>query len=491
MAATGLGQSFVSLASAIQAVLVGAIIGTSAGTDGFFAAYGLYALMVVLAQSWRTTIVARLTESGSRYSAFNHFCGAAVLIFLASGVLFVALGAPIASLLGGGRPEAEHVAREALLILWPAVGGQMVAALAAAMLGLLGNYGRAAFAFPAGGILSIGAFLALEPSLGLTALSLSILVGTAVTLVLLVAALLHSDWRPSTEILQVRENARLALLLLGASTTNALVYLSYLISLAFAAQLGEGAVTVYTYAYYAQGFFQTFVGSSVMIVLAAPIASTWDRRPMSLRPYYDDIFRTGMMIVFPVAAAAAFVGEPVALALLRRFTDQQVHELIVLFLVLVPGIITAVAVSIPTVALFTLGRYRARAIVAAVVVALHTGFCAIAVSTGSIAWLAAAASLTSVTGTTGVLWLLYGSAFVSVGARLIGQLVAVALPAAACFGVAALLAAAAGGGDPARAAAFLVGLGLYVGWIAAFMPPHRTLALRLAGSLRASHARGA
>ncbi|HEY8769402.1 MAG TPA: lipid II flippase MurJ, partial [Thermoleophilaceae bacterium] len=434
VAATGLGQSFVGFASGVQAVLVGALIGTTAGTDGFFAAYGLYTLVGVFAQSWRTTIVARLTESPSQFSAFNRFCGAAAVIFLASGVIFVGLGGPVSALLGGSLPpEARTVARETLLILWPAAGAQMLAALAASMLGLLGNYSRAAIAYSAGSAVSIVAFLLLQPSLGLTALSVAILIGTIISAGMLLVSLARAGWRPSPAIIfELRANTRVALLLLGASTTNALVYLSYLISLTFAARLGEGAVTIYSYAYFGLQFVTTFVSSSVMIVLAAPIASTWDRRPRSLRPYYDDVFRTGLMIVLPVVAAALLVGQDVASALLRQFSHRDAQSLITVFLILTPGLVTAIAVTIPSVALFTLGRYRARATVAFVVVVLHALFCAIAVSTDKLAALALAGMATSLTGTIGVLWLLYGRAFTAVVARLAGQLLSVAVPAALC-----------------------------------------------------------
>src|SRR5918911_2571503 len=60
--------------------------GKDAETDGLFAAYGVYGIVVVVAQSFRTTIVARLLEGPSLFGALNSHLGAVGVVFLAAGI---------------------------------------------------------------------------------------------------------------------------------------------------------------------------------------------------------------------------------------------------------------------------------------------------------------------------------------------------------------------------------------------------------------------
>ena len=60
----------------LLAVIVAATIGTNAETDGFFAAFAIYATVAAFAQTSRTTIVARLLEGSGRFTAFNEYLGA-------------------------------------------------------------------------------------------------------------------------------------------------------------------------------------------------------------------------------------------------------------------------------------------------------------------------------------------------------------------------------------------------------------------------------
>jgi hypothetical protein len=483
--ATSFGQTVVGLASGVQAVLVAAKFGVTAATDGVFAAYGVYSLVVLLAQSWRATLVARMVESESPFDSFNRFCGAAALVFAVCGILFVGLGGPIASLLTGGlRPAAANTAHEALLILWPAAGGQLVAALAAAVLGIRGDYGNAALAYSAGSVLSIGAFLALEPLMGITALPTSILIGTAVTLVPLLFAIVHAGWRPSrTIVVDFGLNLRAASLALVSSLTNVFVYLVFIVSIAVTARLGEGVTTIYTYAYFALGLVTTLVGSSLMIVLAAPLAAVWDRRPASLRPYADDVFRTGLMIVIPVAAAAALLGRDVAAAVFPQFTQHEINELIVTFLLLSPSMAATIAGTIPSLALFTLGRYRATAAVALGALVMQVGFSFVALALHSLEVLAITNAVASVARVLGCMLVLYKPGFIEACLRLGRQLLQLGLPAALCFALPALLLYIESNAVVA-AGTYVIGLALYGILIAAFMPAHRLLAIRVLQSLR-------
>ena len=60
----------------IALVVAAATIGNTPETDGFFAAYGVYAMLVAFAQSTRTTVVARMTEGVGRFDVFDRYLGA-------------------------------------------------------------------------------------------------------------------------------------------------------------------------------------------------------------------------------------------------------------------------------------------------------------------------------------------------------------------------------------------------------------------------------
>jgi hypothetical protein len=64
-AITSASQAATMITGGLLAVLVAAMIGSTAETDGFFAAYGVYAMIVSFAQSARTTIVARLLRGSA------------------------------------------------------------------------------------------------------------------------------------------------------------------------------------------------------------------------------------------------------------------------------------------------------------------------------------------------------------------------------------------------------------------------------------------
>jgi peptidoglycan biosynthesis protein MviN/MurJ (putative lipid II flippase) len=487
--ATSLGQVVVGVTSGVQAALVAAKFGVTAATDGFFAAYSVYTLVVLVAMSWRTTLVARMVEADSPHGSFNRFCGAAGLVFAVCGILFVALGGPLASFLTGDLPPvATATARDSLVILWLAAGGQLVAALAAAALGIRGDYVRPAVALSAGSLVSIAGFLALEPFWGITALPSAILIGSVVTVTPLLHAMWRAGWRPSrTIIVDVVPNARAAGLALVSSLTNVFVYLVFVVSIAMAARLGEGTTTLYTYAYFALGLVTTLVGSSVAIVLAAPLAAVWDRRPSSLRPYADDVFRIGLMIVIPIAAAAVLLADDVVRAVFPEFTEHEIDTLVLTFLILSPSMASTVAATIPSLALITLGRYPTTAVIALAALGMQVGFSFIALALHSVAVLAAASAAASIARLLGSMVVLYRPGFAEACLRLGRQLLQLLLPAVACFAAPALLLYVESNAL-AAVGTYVIGLILYGAWIAAFMPAHRLLAMRLLHSLRPAHA---
>jgi peptidoglycan biosynthesis protein MviN/MurJ (putative lipid II flippase) len=453
------------------AILIASRFGSTAETDGFFAAYGIYGVVVLLAQSTRLTLVPRLLGGTSRFERFDNFLGTAVVIWLATGVVFVAAGAPLADLLTG-QSTARDAAQEALLILFPATAAQLFAALAAAMLGVLGHYLGAAAVYAAGSIATLLCYLALVSSLGVRAVPVALLCGSFATALPLLWQMVAAGWRPRLASSAGGAVRRVGLLLAGASSI-AVPQILYVITLSFASGIGEGAATVYSYAFFALGVVVASVASSVSIVLAAPLAATWDRRPSSLRIHVDRSLRFSLLLLAPVAAAAALIGDDAASFVLRGFTDSEIQRTVECFLLLFPAILAAMATAIPLIALYALERHNALAAITVPVIACHVVVSMLAVELDGLLALAGAASLSAVLFAGGIYRLLYGRAAGNEAAHVGWETLRVGVPAATCFVVPAL----AGAPDVVT---LVVGCALFAVFVGLALPQHRALALRVA-----------
>lgn len=476
------------IAGGILALLIAATIGNTPRTDGFFAAYAVYSLCVLFAQSARTSIVARIIDERDPMTGFNRFLGAGLLIFAVLGVVLVALGGQVSGLITGSLPQTAHdSARTALLILWPAVAGQLFASLGAAALALRGSFGVPALAFGSGGFISIVVFVVVQPGLHINAVPVAILAGSCASAMITAAALWHASWRPSLSIIvDLAENARRARLLVVASISLLLAHLSYLITLAVAAHLGQGVVTNYSYAYSGVLLITALLSSSVSIVLAGALAHSWDRRPETLRPHHVRVFSFGILLLAPCVAAAALIGNDVGYVLLAKFSHFDVRRTIGFFLVLCPAIVGAMAIAIPETALYTLGRYTAAALRSVALLLLHAAVCLLAWALGSVWLLVAALSINSAFSILVLLALIYGETMIAVTRELLRVVARVAAVAAVTFGVPGLAAVAAGGGPGPHAVAFVIGLVLFTFGVRSFLPVERALGAELVHSLSAS-----
>jgi peptidoglycan biosynthesis protein MviN/MurJ (putative lipid II flippase) len=449
VALTSVAQASAMALGGVLAVLIAARFGGDARTDGFFAAYAAYGFVVLVGQSTRLTYVQRLVAD--RFAAFNTGLGALGVLWGATGVVFVAAGAPVSALLTG-NPTAEDHAREALAILWPAAGAQLFASLAAAMLGVLEDYVRAAIAYLVGGLTTIAGFLALAGPLDVTAVPVAVLAGSLVTAAPLGWALSRRGWRLGRPRAVSGAAARAARMVLGAASV-AVPQLLYVISMVFAARLGEGEPTVYSYAFFGTGLLVAVVASSVSIVLAAPVAEGWDGDPESLRTPVEETFRTGLLVLCPVLGVAALAGDELAAPLLAGFSDAEVDLTMTTLLAFGPSVVAAMLIAIPLIALYARERAGAIAALAPPVLALHVVVSAIAVAIDGLEVLALAASTSTLVFAALVLRLFHGRGWIVAARRLVAETATVGGGCAAIFGAAA---AAASPGPAAALAGVIV-----------------------------------
>jgi peptidoglycan biosynthesis protein MviN/MurJ (putative lipid II flippase) len=413
------------------ALLVAATEGSNASTDGFFAAFAVYAAVVSFAQSTRTTVVARLTEGETRFSELDRYLGAAAIVSAIVVVAFGPFGGMLAELLTGDLPDqAYDTARVALLILIPSAALQLFAALGAAMLGALERFMIAGGAFVVGSLVTIVAFAALRPLLDLDALPTAMLIGSVVSAAVIAAGLLSEGWRPHAAV----RGAVVALRVLTVSSVSFLVaQIGTIVTLAIGASFGVGIVTLLTYASMAMGLLQALFVSAVPMVLAAPLALTWDRRPESLIPHHEAVLRAGMLMTVPFVVAAAMIGTDVV-ELVTAFTADEAQLMIELFLILSANVLWGQLQSVPYAALLAIGRYGAIAVLTAVVVAVQIVIAVIASSLDDVHLLAASGPISIVISAVGVC-VLVSPRYLPLAAPKLGRVLALnALIAAASFG---------------------------------------------------------
>src|SRR6266576_2124627 len=148
---TGLSFLTVSGAAAVAGAFLAHKFGRDDRTDGFMAAYGVYLVLVLGAQSFRMVVVPDLTRAEAEGRLGSEF-RAYALAFLAVAVpatIMVALFSHFCGELITGRlpKESAAVAADALPWLVPAAFAQLIAALAASALAAKDSYVPAALGF--------------------------------------------------------------------------------------------------------------------------------------------------------------------------------------------------------------------------------------------------------------------------------------------------------------------------------------------------------
>ena len=271
---TGLAQIAVAVAAAGAGALLAHKFGRNSETDGFLGAYGVYLVLVLTAQAFRMVVVPDLTRAvphGTLGGETRAYALAILSLALPASVLVGLFSSRFGDLLTGSLPpRAAHVAARALVILVPAAFGQLLAALAASALAAHDSYGTAAAGFALGGIGGLVVFALLADRLGIVALAWGLAFNAAIALSVPVAALarrgaLRGAWPDRLAI-----GPRIGRLAQGAAIPLALQG-CYLLALRFAAQLGVGRVTSFSYAYLAASTLVGATAFSLGLISSAPL----------------------------------------------------------------------------------------------------------------------------------------------------------------------------------------------------------------------------
>ncbi|MDO8210017.1 lipid II flippase MurJ [Conexibacter sp. CPCC 206217] len=480
-AVTGLAQIAMLGIGAVLSIVILLVFGKNSRTDGLLAAYGVYSIVVLFAQSFRTTAVARLVEGERPFETYDRFLGGVLVIILGSGVVLVVLGSQLATLLTGDLGDAAHdTARFTLALLWPAAGAQLVSALSAAQLGVRGEFALPGAAFVGGGLTQVALTLALSGPLGHDAVAVAIAAGSLLTCALLLGRMAVLGYRPHPRDVRPRlTTLRTLVQMLGGATAHLAVQLTYLVSLAFAARIGPGGVTLYSYAFLANAAIVGATSGSIALVLAAPIAGSWDRRPRSLDAHMQIVARAVLMVMVPLLGVIALAGTPVIeLVLGSSLSHSDAVTIVGIVLALAGAMLASAVEPVPMLAAFATSRYSRVALLSLTLVVTQVAIASVALELDSLVGLGVATSIATLTYVTLLLQLIYGRELLTPIKLVLRELLSLLLPCAVLFVPAGFAAAALGGDGWAVAAAVAASL-LYLLFLRLLRPEHWALLLRV------------
>jgi hypothetical protein len=250
-------------------------------------------------------------------------------------------------------------------VLVPAAFLQLLAALAASALAAQDSYGTAASGYAAGGIAGLVVFAALANTHGVVALAWGLAANGAVALGVPLAKLLRRDLVGRGLPASIGVLTRLRHLLEGAAVPLALQG-CYLLSLRFAAKLGVGSVSTFSYAYLAASTLVGATAFSLGVISSAPLT----RRGVDPEAAGRHVVHAAWVSLSLVGAAAGVFaligGKIVGFVLGNAYGGQVGRQVGHLVVYLSPWMIAWVGFVVTFPLVFVAGRRRTLVPLAAV-----------------------------------------------------------------------------------------------------------------------------
>ena len=353
------------------AALVGVIIAREFGytdeTDGFFAAYAVFVVVVTASQAIRVAVLPSLARSREEGRLAGVAAGYAVaLAFVGVPLLAVALFAadPLADVLtGDGSEVARDACAEALRWVIPAGVAHLFTGLVASTFAALDDYGTPALGYALGSGAGLVYILTRTDAEGIVAVSrgmaLTAVVGLLVPLVALAwraqrASMPRAAVRPAGE----RLHRRLGIFVAAAAIPLSL-QLGYVVSVPFAGRLGSGAVTSFGYAYLACATLAGVTSFSIGLVSSVPLSRV-ELTPQAVARHVVASTWVALVVVGAAVGALAVVGAELVEGVLGPdYGDEVGEEVARLIVVLSAWIVVAVGVNVAFPLAFVTGRLRA------------------------------------------------------------------------------------------------------------------------------------
>ena len=334
-------------------VILSRKFGHGVKTDGFFAAYGPYLVLVLVAGSLRVIVLPRFVAAQAA-GRLPHEVGAwaaGLAVPLAAAVVAASVWPHgIASALTSS-PQARDYAAGLLPWIVPSAVAQIYGGLVASALAALDDYQWAAYGFAFGSLAGVALTLALLGH-GISSLGWGLALNGAVSLAIPLASLLGRrgvgtpDGRVLGRLVELGEGVMLPIALQGL----------YVIGLRFASGLGAGRATTFSYAYLIAAFLVAVTAASVALVATVPFA----REGSSPERAAHHVVSISWLALVPIAAAAgvfALAGERIVHRVLGPgYGGGTGAELGRLVGYLAPWMVASVALTVTYPLVFVRGR---------------------------------------------------------------------------------------------------------------------------------------
>jgi hypothetical protein len=274
---TAASTLIVSSFAAVVGVLIARKFGRTDETDGFFAAYGVYIVITIAAQSIRIAVLPTLARARVESRLAGTVAGFAIALTVAAVPLLIvdeAATQAIAGLLTSSG-TAQDACAQALRWLVPAAVAHLYVGLAASGLASLDDYATAALGYAAGSAAGLVLILGEMDAHGIVAVSWGVALNACVALLIPTVGLAWRATHARMPATAVRPSgaplgSRLGVFAAAAALPIALQLL-YVVCLPFAGTLGSGAVTSFGYAYLAAASLVTVTAFSIGLVSSVPL----------------------------------------------------------------------------------------------------------------------------------------------------------------------------------------------------------------------------
>jgi peptidoglycan biosynthesis protein MviN/MurJ (putative lipid II flippase) len=216
----------------------------------------------------------------------------------------------------------------------------------------------------------------------------------------------------------------------------------YAVSLAFAARLGEGAVTFYSYAFFAAMMVMGATAIPAGTVLVAPLSESWQQKTELLERPMIEVIRAGLTLMAPLPALAIVIGPEAASFILgETISVGDGREIVVLTLALGGMTIASLLGAVPLIAAFSARRYGAIARASLISMVVHVIASAVGVALDDLTIIALATSTSALAYLISVLISVYGREAWSILRRMAREVAHVGAASAVSFAPAFALAA--------------------------------------------------
>jgi peptidoglycan biosynthesis protein MviN/MurJ (putative lipid II flippase) len=315
--AVAVGSLMTSALGGLLALLIALIVGESADTDAFFAAYSVYLFFTLFGASLRVALVPLLgsvNDEDQWRSRAAHTAGRLLGVAMGVTAAVVVLSPLIGRALTPGLPSDAHAtAATSLAILAVASFCQIAAATLAAVLAAARRFAASAAAYVGGSAVAVALGAALMPALDVLGAAIGVLCGGVALLAGHMGYLRRFDFsvRPAPRAVTQRSAWRLAAM---ASAGAALPLAQQAqLTIALAAVSGEvGAVTAYAYASFAAVVLASVTIYVVgFVTLPGIIASLETHGRRAIGEYLDATVPIAAYLYVPLAMAYATFGRPV------------------------------------------------------------------------------------------------------------------------------------------------------------------------------------